>query len=140
MLTHSYLNSNSERITKSGYPVADKNEGEAVWQKLIYPSSNIELVLCGHIASPDDFTRHTGFRTDKNTAGKDVHQMLFNAQALGGGWHGNGGDGWLRILEFLPDGKTVKVSTFSPLFAISQTTREHAWEKASYNEFEFKFD
>jgi hypothetical protein len=40
--------------------------------------------------------------------------MVFNAQALGGGWYGNGSEGWLRILEFLPDGKTVKVKTFSP--------------------------
>jgi hypothetical protein len=140
LLTHSYLNSQNERIAKSGYPVADKNEGEAVWRKLVQPASNIELVVCGHVASPDDFAKHTGFRTDKNAAEKSVYQMLFNAQALGGGWHGNGGDGWLRILEFLPDGKTVKVRTFSPLFAISPTTQKYAWEKASYNEFEFKFD
>lgn len=140
LLTHSFLNAQNQRIAKSGYPVADKNEGEAIWQKLVHPASNIEFVVCGHVASPDDFEKHTGFRTDKNKAGKNVHQMLFNAQALGGGWHGNGGDGWLRILEFLPDGKTVKVKTFSPLFAISPTTQSYAWEKASYNEFEFTFD
>lgn len=140
LLTHSYLASSNQHIKTSNYPVADKNEGEAIWQKLIEPASNIELVICGHIAAPDDFAGHTGFRTDKNKTGKNVHQMLFNAQALGGGWNGNGGDGWLRILEFLPDGKTVKVKTFSPLFAISPTTQQYAWEKASYNEFEFKFD
>ena len=140
LLTHSYLDSGSKHITRSDYPITDKNEGEAIWQKLVQPASNIELVICGHIASPDDFTKHTGFRTDKNSAGKSVNQMLFNAQALGGGWHGNGGDGWLRIIEFLPDGKTVKVRTFSPLFAISPTTQQHAWEKASYNEFGFRFD
>ena len=27
--------------------------------------------------------------------------MMFNAQTEGGGWHGNGGDGWLRIMEFM---------------------------------------
>ena len=140
LLTHSYLNSDNNRISKSSYPITDKNEGEAIWQKLVQPSSNIELVICGHVASPDDFNRHTGFRVDKNSAGKSVNQMLFNAQALGGGWHGNGGDGWLRILEFLPDGKTVKVRTFSPLFAISPTTQQFAWERAQYNVFEFKFD
>ncbi len=40
--------------------------------------------------------------------------MMFNVQILGGGWEGNGGDGWLRILEFLPDGRTIKVRTYSP--------------------------
>lgn len=40
--------------------------------------------------------------------------MMFNAQTEGGGWHGNGGDGWLRIMEFMPDGKTIKIKTFSP--------------------------
>ena len=29
------------------------------------------------------------------------------------------GDGWLRIMEFMPDGKTIKIKTFSPFFAIS---------------------
>ncbi|MGI6677907.1 MAG: hypothetical protein ACOX2Q_02180 [Dehalobacterium sp.] len=62
--------------------------------------------------------------------------MMFNAQALGGGWHGNGGDGWLRILEFMPDGKTIKVKTYSPLFGISPKTREHARRKEAFDEFD----
>lgn len=142
LLTHSYINSASMHIAKEGYPIdpMENNYGENVWKKLVQPSTNIEMVICGHIASPNDFTRHVGYRTDKNDGNKTVHQMLFNAQALGGGWHGNGGDGWLRILEFLPDRKTVKVKTFSPLFAISPTTQQFAWETAAYNEFTFVFD
>lgn len=139
VLTHSYLSASDKRIKKSKYPVDDKNEGEAIWKKLIQPSQNIEMVISGHICAPDDFDKHTGFRSDTNSAGKKVHQMAFNAQAMGGGWYGNGGDGWLRILEFLPDGKTVKVKTFSPLFAISPSTRSLAWERSDYNEFEFQF-
>ena len=142
LLTHSYINADSKHIVKEGYPMdpLENNYGENVWKKLVKPSTNIEMVVCGHIASPNKFDRHVGFRTDKNDGNKSVNQMLFNAQALGGGWHGNGGDGWLRILEFLPDGKTVKVRTFSPLFAISPTTQQYAWEKAAYNEFTFVFD
>lgn len=64
--------------------------------------------------------------------------MTFNAQALGGGWYGNGGDGWLRILEFLPDDKTVKVRTFSPFFAISPKTQHLAWRTESYDQFSFE--
>ncbi len=140
LLTHSYLNSDSEHIVKEGYPITDGNYGAAVWEKLVKPSKNIQLVFSGHIGKPDDILGHIGFRTDTNAAGKRVQQMVFNAQALGGGWHGNGGDGWLRYLEFLPDGKTIKVRTFSPLFAISPSTRQLAWRTAEYDQFTFELD
>lgn len=140
ILTHSYLNSANEQIKHENYPVADGNYGAAIWRKLVKPSSNIQMVFSGHIGKPDDARGHVGFRTDKNAAGKIVNQMVFNAQAMGGGWHGNGGDGWLRILEFLPDNKTVKVKTFSPLFAISPSTRHLAWRTAAYDAFEFEMD
>lgn len=140
LLTHSYLNADSEHIVKEGYPIKDGNYGAAIWEKLVKPSRNIQLVFSGHIGKPDDVLGHIGFRTDTNAGGKNVHQMVFNAQALGGGWHGNGGDGWLRLLEFLPDGKTVNVKTFSPFFAISPTTRHLAWRTAGYDEFKFALD
>jgi len=66
--------------------------------------------------------------------------MVFNAQALDGGWKGNGGDGWLRILEFMPDDKTVKDRTFLPFFTTSPTTQEHAWRMADYDQFKFEID
>lgn len=140
LLTHSYLNSDSEHIVTENYPITDGNYGAAVWEKLVKPSTNIQLVFSGHIGKPDDVLGHIGFRTDTNAGGKKVQQMVFNAQALGGGWHGNGGDGWLRYLEFLPDGKTVKVNTFSPLFALSPTTRHLAWRTAAYDSFTFELD
>jgi calcineurin-like phosphoesterase family protein len=139
VLTHSYLNSKNERPETENYKV-DGNFGEAIWKKLVAPSTNIQLVLSGHIGAPDNFRAHVGFRTDKNAGGKTVNQMVFNAQALGGGWNGNGGDGWLRILEFMPDDKTVKVKTFSPFFAISPTTQQFAWQHDGWNEFSFQFD
>jgi hypothetical protein len=140
VLTHSYLNSKNQQIEKENYPVTDGNYGAAIWQKLVQPSSNIQLVFSGHIGVPNDARGHVGFRVDKNAAGKKVNQMAFNAQAMGGGWYGNGGDGWLRILEFLPDGKTVKVKTFSPFFAISPTTQQFAWRMAPYDAFEFEME
>lgn len=109
------------------------NNGKQIWGKLVKPSSNIDMVLSGHISGE-------GYRTDKNDAGKTVHQMLFDMQSAGGGHQGNGGDGWLRILEFFPDNKTVKVKTFSPLFAISPSTRHLAWKKDLRNAYEMKLD
>lgn len=153
LMTHAYLNEKDKRtvgdikwfvyepyaihnvVQKSPMITLPKaNNGEQMWQKLVQPASNIELVLCGHISGE-------GYRKDKNAAGKTVHQMLFDAQSMGGGHrNGNGGDGWLRILEFFPDNKTVKVKTFSPLFGASPTTRQFAWKKDERNEFVFMFD
>lgn len=140
LLTHSYLGSDNERIVNEGYPITDGNYGEAVWQKLVKPSKNIQMVLSGHIGRPDDILGHIGFRKDTNAGGKTVNQMVFNAQALGGGWFGNGGDGWIRLLEFSPDGKNVNVKTFSPFFAISPTTQHLAWRNEAYDEFSFELN
>lgn len=140
LLTHSYLNYKNEHIEKEKYDLQDANYGKSIWKKLVQPSKNIELVFSGHIGAANDIKKHIGFRTDKNAAGKKVNQMTFNAQALGGGHQGSGGDGWLRILEFLPDGKTVKVKTFSPLFALSTSTQHMAWRKESFDEFDIQLE
>ncbi|RXK82913.1 metallophosphoesterase [Filimonas effusa] len=151
--THEYLNEKDQRTTREvnwlywqPYNIDNviqkspkvilpgANNGQQVWEKVVQPSSNIEMVLCGHISGE-------GYRKDKNSAGKNVHQILFDAQSLGGGHRdGNGGDGWLRILEFFPDGKTVKVKTFSPLFGVSPTTQQFAWKKDSRNEYVISFE
>ncbi|MDO6601874.1 metallophosphoesterase [Arenibacter palladensis] len=140
MLTHSYLNAQNKHMEKENYPIEDANYGKAIWEKLVAPSKNVQLVFSGHIGSPDNFKAHTAFKVDKNAAGKKVNQLTFNAQAMGGGWHGNGGEGWLRIMEFLPDGKTVITTTFSPHFAISPTTQKMAYQWDDYNNFSFQLD
>lgn len=143
LVTHSYMQClarGQNLIEKENYKVADANYGKAIWEKLIYPTQNIRMVFCGHIAGIKDPKENIGFRQDKNHAGKVVSQMLFDTQTLGGGWHGNGGDGWLRILEFSPNFKTVSVRTFSPLFSISPRTRNLACAQEDYNQFSFEID
>ncbi len=128
-----YIENN--RTKKSDRWVLPKsNNGKQIWEKLVQPATNIDLVLSGHISGE-------GYRADKNDHGRTVHQMLFDMQSEGGGGLlGNGGDGWLRILEFLPDNQTVKVRTFSPLFAASPSTRHLAWKKDLRNSYELKFN
>jgi hypothetical protein len=127
-------NVNNEVLKSASIPLANSNSPEQVWQKLVHPSKNIELVVSGHYPGE-------GYRADKNQAGKTVHQMMFDTQSLGGGHrNGNGGDGWLRILEFYPDGKTVEVKTYSPLFGLSPVTQEHAWKSDARNNYKMKFD
>ncbi|MBN2029622.1 metallophosphoesterase [bacterium] len=141
LLTHSYLDSDNERLLTNPYPkylnALDTNSGEDLWFKLIKPNGIFQFVVAGHVANSDDHAGQVGFRTDKNIAGKDVHQMLFNAQREGGGWHGNGGDGWLRLLEFSADG-TVHVQTFSPYLWSKEETRDRAWRKMEIDDFTFR--
>ena len=50
-----------------------------------------------------------GRLASRNDAGGIVHQLAVNYQT------GNlGGEGYLRLLEFRPDGKTVQIKTYSP--------------------------
>ena len=140
VLTHSYLDWMGKRLQKEKYALskAGGNPGEEIFKKLVYPAKNIRLVICGHIARPDQWERGISFSMDKNSSGKSVAQMAFNTQAIGGGWNGSGGDGWLRLLEFLPDRKTVRARTFSPLFAISPSTRHLAWKHDKLSKFTFE--
>ena len=141
LLTHSFIAWKGNRKKTEPYELTDANYQQAIWDKLVYPSSNIRLVICGHECHPTtDYFETVGFRTDKNAAGKSVAQMMFNAQTADGQWHGNGGDCWLRIMEFMPDGKTIKIKTFSPLFALSPLTSEKAWRTDSYDQFDITIE
>ena len=152
VLTHAYLNRKNERLNGENKWVIFKpyikekkqlkserivlpnsNNGEQLWEKLVFPNKQVEWVLSGHISG-------TGYRSDPNSTGRKVHQMLFDMQSEGGGHQGNGGDGLVRILEFYPDGKTVKVKTFSPLFALSPKTAAHAYKKESDYEYVISLD
>lgn len=136
-ITHSFLNERTaERTANEKYRIKPANYGQNIWDKLVYPCSNIRLVLCGHTGIPGDYENSVAYREDNNSAGKSVAQMMFNVQILGGGWEGNGGDGWLRILEFMPDGQTIKVRTYSPLFGISPTTRQFAYRTGKCDQFD----
>ena len=147
ILTHSWLDTAGNRIAKEGYTLSPCNWSEAVWQKLVYPSKNICLVLCGHTgaapaikggeAEEINYKPTSSFRVDKAMDGRNIPQMMFNSQQGDGDWNGNGGDCWLRILEFRPDGKTISVRTFSPLFALSRRTQHLAWRTADYDQFDF---
>ncbi len=137
LLTHSFLDYKGERfLSEDYYPMRPANYPEAVWKKLVYPSTNIRLVICGHECRIVDYNEQVSLRIDSNQNGKSVTQMMFNAQTADGQWHGNGGDCWLRILEFKPDGKTISVRTFSPLFALSPTTSQFAWRTKPFDQFD----
>ena len=87
------------------------NDGEEIWDKLIVQNDNIAFVLCGHELG-DGAGRLTSIRPD----GTMVQQILANYQmdAAGGG-------GYLRLMQFAPLERAVRVSTFSPFLNLSKT-------------------
>lgn len=110
ILTHSYLHNDGWRVEEgtewspNRYGLgADANAGEALWNKLVKKHPNILLVLNGHVLGSG-----TARRVDVGDHGNLVFQVLANYQM-----RANGGDGYLRLMEFYPDGR-IEVSTYSP--------------------------
>jgi hypothetical protein len=79
------------------------NDGEELWQKLVSPQKSFVLTLNGHVLE-DGAARMTSEGANGNT----VHQLLANYQN-----RAEGGAGYMRLIEFLPDGSIV-VRSFSP--------------------------
>ncbi len=126
LLTHAYLNDASIRYDFAKrkdspernphvYPAnAPVNDGEELWQKLVR-KNNFIFTFNGHVLNSG-----VGFLSSKNDCGKMTHQMLVNYQM-----RQLGGEGYLRTLEFLPNGKTVHVKSHSPLYDKNLENAEH---------------
>ncbi len=143
LLLHDYINMKGEYSKASlGYAKRHKYPediigGETVWNDLVKKSPNIRLVLNGHASSEiPSIDTNSAFRVDVNDAGKNVYAMVFAMH--GNRPYGHGCDGWLRVLEFLPDGKTIKVMTFSPYLFYSLHTKDISRADNAKNEFIFE--
>ena len=103
------LVSRCDQLNAQAYNVGSDNNGDGLWSKFISQHSNISLVLSGH------FTGSGGLgasrRTDLGVNGNIVNQMLSDYQEMA-----NGGNGYLRILQFNPSASppSITVSTYSP--------------------------
>jgi predicted phosphodiesterase len=82
----------------------DVSDGQEVWDKLLSKHENFVLTLNGHVLGDG-----LGRVTTATPAGREVPQVLVNYQM-----RPSGGDGWLRLLEFKADGKTVEAYDYSP--------------------------
>jgi hypothetical protein len=117
LVTHAYMNNNDRRYdhTDKEHPQhynpheyrtpGGVNDGEELWQKLVR-KHDFAMTLNGHVLGDG-----TGYLASVNDKGRTVHQMLANYQ-----FRELGGEGYLRLLEFRPDGKTVQVKSYSPLY------------------------
>ena len=96
LVTHGYLNEKAERIAG-----VCKNT-QYIWDDLIKNHKNLNLTLSGHMHGQN-------YRIDPNDYNKDVIQMLADYQTME-----NGGNGYLRILTFVPSQDKIVVDTYSP--------------------------
>ena len=92
LLSHFFIN--------TGNPAGWGPQGQATYDAL-KSHSNLALMLCGHV--PGEGRRSDTF------AGNTVHTLLSDYQG-----RTNGGNGWLRILEFSPANNELRVKTYSP--------------------------
>jgi hypothetical protein len=116
LLTHNYLQPDNTRSTSVN--VAGDASGQVLWDNLIKTHSNFEMVFNGHFGGDGE-----GYLDSTDNAGKTVHQMFLNTQ-----FETMGGDGWIRMVEFLNDGTTVRVRTYSPILGLERTTPEYDFE------------
>lgn len=116
LLTHNFVASNGTRSKSTG--VAADYSGEELWQGLVKQHDNFEFVFNGHFGGDG-----VGFVDSIANGGNIVHQMFFNSQ-----FETNGGNGWLRVVEFLQDGKTIRVRTYSPFLDLYRTIAEYEFQ------------
>ena len=95
MTTHGYINASAQR-TVSGCA-----NTQYLWDGLAVPNPNLHFMLSGHV--------HDESRRVDTANGHPVFQMLADFQD-----RASGGEGWLRILRFVPAEGKVYVQTYSP--------------------------
>jgi hypothetical protein len=95
MTTHAYLNLSAQRTTHVC------GSTQFLWDDLALPSPNLHFMLSGHV--------HGESRRTDIANGHPVFQMLADYQD-----RPSGGNGWLRILRFVPADDMVYVQTYSP--------------------------
>jgi hypothetical protein len=81
-------------------------DAETLWNNFVRAHPNISLVISGH--QFEDFDQFK-YHLDRGYAGNRVYELLVDPQNMA-----NGGNGWIRLLEFDADGVTLHVKTFSP--------------------------
>jgi len=119
LITHAYLYYDSMRYDWSKYGSGQSwnphayatasspegtNDGEEIYQKLVRKHSNFLMTLNGHVLGDG-----LGDLVSKNDFGNESHQVLANYQM-----NTQGGEGYLRLIEFLPGGEKIQMKTFSP--------------------------
>lgn len=79
-------------------------DGQMLWNALVRRHPGIFLVLSGHVGGGG-----AGLLESRGDGGNIVEQVLANFQLLD-----QGGLGYLRLFEIQPDGRSMRMKTYSP--------------------------
>lgn len=116
--THNFLFIDGKRMTRC----KDHSDGDVypaqLWGRLIKNSSNVFMVLSGHIP---------GAARREDLQDRFIFQLLSDYQDME-----NGGNGYLRIMTFQPSIDKIQIATYSPYLDDFLSDNE--------NEFELSFD
>jgi len=93
----------------------DVCDGEELWEQLVSRHPNFVMTLNGHVLN--DGLAHVSTATP---SGRRIPQVLVNFQMKP-----NGGDGWLRLLEFRLNGRTVQTYDYSPSLNLCNNSRQN---------------
>jgi hypothetical protein len=99
----------SHYLINDGFNATWSGQGQSTYNAL-KGNPNLFLMLAGHYTPPE------GQRADVSN-GNRIFTFLSDYQESG-----SGGDGWLRILTFVPASNQIQVQTYSPYINQSETT------------------
>ena len=103
--THDYMNADGSRDAT----------GDNIWNNFVKPHADqVFLVLCGH--------NHGENEKIDVVKGHTVYQLLADYQS-----RPNGGNGWLRVLEFQPSDDDIVVKTYSPYLGQYETDADSSF-------------
>ncbi|RYD20430.1 MAG: hypothetical protein EOP88_15075, partial [Verrucomicrobiaceae bacterium] len=80
----------------------DTNRPQEVFDAIVKPFNQVYMVICGHMFGTYNLEK-------VNNAGNIVHEVLVDYQSLP-----NGGNGFLRIMDFRPGENKILNSSYSP--------------------------
>ena len=127
IITHAYLGPNDIRLTGgepfnlhydqtiTTQPYWTFNDGEEIWEKLVRRHKNVQFVLSGHVLSDG-----VGRNISRGDNGNNVFQIVSNYQFLA-----NGGNGYMRIMEFYPKTNKLQIKTYSPYLDYYKTDKQN---------------
>lgn len=124
LVTHGYLHQDGSRYdfdakgtTQSAsprsYAIPGITDGEIIWRELVQHEDSIRLVICGHSIGSGG-----AYLASRNPYGGVCHQVHANYQMQVRPARGHGSGGFLLLLQFLPDGRTVALRTYSPWYNV----------------------
>jgi hypothetical protein len=92
--------------------------GQAIYDAL-KDNPNLFLMVSGHVSG-------SGYRTDTYNGSK-IYTMLADYQS-----EANGGNGWLRIAQFVPASDVIHMTTYSPTL--------NSWKTTANDQFDLTYD